>query len=261
MSFSEHQAEGEDLVSREKRASLVVAEQFRDALTPERLHAIYRRLRGEELDLGDGARWMPISDAGRGTIIRLEVNGCAFFVRQFLRGGFMAKLTRTKFFKSPRSHITRPIVEFDILRRLEGLSVPVPAAAYTRESFGGLCYQGFLATQAIPNAGNFLVALRESRDANRNEFIKIARDAGRVASRILLGGVMHGDLHVGNVVFQSDARAWIVDFDKAYWITNPAQLNSLREQLYQRWDRSIRKHGLPAGLTEAFAQGLEDPNI
>jgi hypothetical protein len=133
---------------------------------------------------------------------------------------------------------------------LSGRGAPVPrprCLAVRRRSLGWEVAVGHGFVEDAVDGRTFL----ESRPP-REAVVAAARAAGRAVARFHDCGGRHRDLQIGNLLIArasaegADARAWVIDLDRARVGAPPAPARRLRE-LARLW-RSIRKWGLDAPL-------------
>ena len=68
--------------------------------------------------------------------------------------------------------------------------------------------------------------------------------------------ILHVDLHLGNVLVDSNSRVYLIDFDKArYSIQNK---DKLRDKYLRRWRRAVIKHRLPEKLSDLMHSCLRE---
>ena len=180
--------------------------------------------------------------------------GEKLLLRKYMRGGMLSLVNSASFFKLPTQK-SRAENEFDILLYLleKGISVPKPRLVILEEKLGGFLYQAYIAFDFLDEFDNFLVKAIKTSSKLSAEMEKAAYHAGQEAKKMLGANVFHVDLHPGNVMFnQSSGELKLIDFDKAHY----SKSIDREEKLFSRWDRSIRKHGLPGNLSSAFKEGI-----
>ena len=220
---------------------------------------------GEALWGADDHENLPLDNSaskriGRGAVrIATLKNGQKVVIRQFLRGGILAKLNRDYFLLPSRlargSSLThsRPYLELIALSslRAQNVAVPRPVAVLVRR-LRGLAYHGWIVTELIEDAHNLLALVN---DRPYRELRQLVHQGGTVAKGMLAAGVVHRDLHLGNLLVTPQGLT-LIDFDKADIVNNSAT-DHHRRYLLKRFRRSAIKHGLPE-LTFDFAAGLLD---
>ncbi|RJP41452.1 MAG: hypothetical protein C4548_09225 [Desulfobacteraceae bacterium] len=177
---------------------------------------------------------------GRSTVIRMDLEGVGpVIVKPYTRGGFIRRFNHRTYL---RMGSTRCRQEYELLGRLQklGLGVPTPIAfAYT----GILLYHAWLVTKEIQNAET-LAGLSNINPARCRTAMK---DMEPQLSLLIAHRILHVDLHPGNVLVDTDDRAFLIDFDKARkWRWGSERL---RRRYRNRWQRAVAKHGLPEILS------------
>ncbi len=171
---------------------------------------------------GRQAAWYVNGDFGQGVL------------RHYRRGGLIARISADRYVWTAESS-TRSFAEFDLLHFMHDrrLAVPRPiAAAYWRH---GITYRAAILVERIAQARPLAQALAEG-----------GQDA--VAQAIFAmheSGVWHSDLNAYNILFDGQARVWLIDFDKCR-----RQVLSLerRQANLLRLRRSLEKVAEGAGL-------------
>jgi 3-deoxy-D-manno-octulosonic acid kinase len=172
---------------------------------------------------------------GRGNTLLLETPFGPAVLRQYLRGGFVARFSRDRYLYLGYER-SRPVAEARTLASLYKLGLPVP------EILGAICqrrgwiYSGALLTSRIPAA----VPLAELLgDLSQEDSIWFA--IGVCIRRFHEHGVCHADLNVRNILLDAQKRVWLIDFDRARMLQ--AGHRALAGNL-QRLQRSLRKEGV-----------------
>ena len=176
---------------------------------------------------GEAAR--AVGDGGRGGAFFIDTGEGEAVLRQYLRGGWMARLSRD-------GHVWRGIgrvrsfAEYRLMRALREKKLPVPlpfAAWYRRE--GGV-YRAAILMQRLPGVRS----LAELAAADEAPW----EDAGRLVARFHRAGLDHADLNAHNLLFDDQARGWMIDFDRSQ-LRIPA--TGWRNGNLERLRRSLRK--------------------
>ena len=193
-----------------------------------------------------GARARPVSGSGRGGAWFVDAPGQALVLRQYLRGGWVARVNRDWHLWRglPRC---RSVAEFRLLSHLRELPlpVPVPVAACFRRS--GIGYRAAILLVRIGPVRSFAERVQTAgRDAPWEE-------AGRLIARLHRAGVEHADLNAHNLLFGNDGRGWVIDLDRAR-IRIPA--TGWRELNLRRLARSLGKVAGPESLG-LVAEGMQ----
>ena len=226
---------------------------FSAEVSDHRLSAqVLVRLIGE---LNETAQKIGQVRTGRGSykIVSLS-EGFDVQVRGFLRGGWLRFINNDIFWVgSKEKDRYRPVVELVNVSKLylAKVNVPLVLGAAVESILNGLAYRAYICYEAIPEAKNLLAVGREMPPEELN---RIAFDAGKEAGKMLNAGVMHRDLHVGNVLLDKNQQVVLIDFDKSYCIEGNNKYYATK--LIERWKRSVLKHSLPDEIVDQFTAGL-----
>ena len=220
----------------------MVAFDASEALTPYRAGSGYgaivfdrERLRQADPDWLSPAAWgeraRPVGSGGRGSAWFVDAPFGACVLRQYLRGGLAARISRDRYLWQGASR-TRSFAEFRLMRELlvRGLPLPRPlAASYVRE---GLSYR----------AAILLERLMEVRSLADRALVAGSgapwEEAGRLIARFHREGPDHADLNAHNLLFDGNGRGWMIDFDRCR-LRIPA--TGWREANLRRLLRSLHK--------------------
>lgn len=196
----------------------MVAFDANEALTPCRdgrgMGAILfdrERLRQAEIELFSPAHWAerarPVGDGGRGGAWFVDAPFGQCVLRQYLRGGMAAKLSRDAYLWRGADR-TRSFAEFRLMRALRALKLPVPrpiAAFYMRE---GMRYRAAILMERLEGVRSLADrALVAGRGAPWEE-------TGRLIARFHRAGLDHADLNAHNILFDANGHGWLIDFDR-----------------------------------------------
>jgi 3-deoxy-D-manno-octulosonic acid kinase len=171
---------------------------------------------------------------GRGSALLLDTPFGAAVLRQYLRGGWPARISRDRYVFTGYER-SRPVAEFRMLAALtdRGLPVPEPLAALCERT--GLFYGGWLMTRRIPEVAPLADELPEcAGDA------ALWRRTGRVIRRFHDAGVVHADLNARNILLGPGDSVYLVDFDRARLAAGNARafagnLMRLKRSLVKFW--------------------------
>ena len=169
---------------------------------------------------------------GRGSAWFLDTPFGSAVLREYLRGGLPARISRDRYIFTGWEK-TRPVAEFRILEQLsgEGLPVPEPLAALARRR--GLFYTGSLLTRKISGTLPLADLMLE-----KSEQPRLWRRTGRCIRRFHDHGVVHADLNARNILVNLEDRVYLIDFDRARMA--PGQKDAYKRNL-DRLERSFRK--------------------
>lgn len=196
--------------------------------------------------------------AGRGSALLLDTPFGEVVLREYLRGGWPARVSRDRYFFTGYER-SRPLSEFRMLAALfeRGLPVPRPLAAVCDRLI--LFYRGWLMTSLLPDVEPLADQLME-----RGNDAALWRRAGRVIGRFHDAGVVHADLNARNILIGPEDSVYLVDFDRARFSAGNARafsanLARLRRSLEKLWPAAGRErlercwHDLLAGYEDRAA--------
>ncbi|MBW8374083.1 3-deoxy-D-manno-octulosonic acid kinase [Stenotrophomonas maltophilia] len=192
-------------------------------------------LRQAEMSLFAPAHWgeraRPVGDGGRGGAWFVDAPFGHAVLRQYLRGGLAAKLSRDHYIWRGANR-TRSFAEFRLMRALRAQKLPVPrpiAAFYMRE---GLRYKAAILMERLEGVRSLADrALVAGRGAPWEE-------TGRLIARFHRAGLDHADLNAHNILFDANGHGWLIDFDRGV-LRIPA--TRWRERNLKRLLRSLIK--------------------
>jgi 3-deoxy-D-manno-octulosonic acid kinase len=214
-------------------------------------------------ELFDAAHWEARSAVagqavGRGRTLLLDTEYGPAVLRQYLRGGWPARLSRDLYLFTGYQR-SRPLAEFHMLAELSdlGLPVPVPLAALCARQ--GLWYRGCLMMERILQVTPLADLIAEHLDDD-----SLWRRCGAVIRRFHAAGVVHADLNARNILVGQGPAIHLVDFDRARLAATDAaafraNLARLRRSLEKLWPepRRERLEGCWKQLLGGYAQAGE----
>lgn len=172
---------------------------------------------------------------GRGSAWFINTPVGPVVLRQYLRGGWVAKFSRQSYFFTTVSR-SRPLREFHLLVALhdQGLPVPRPIAALCR--YRGIISSGAILTAYISSAQT-LADLLPGMNGNGAD---LWTAVGKCIRRFHDAGVWHADLNARNILLDADFRVFLIDFDRARFTPSKAvngqgNLNRLKRSLAKLW--------------------------
>jgi 3-deoxy-D-manno-octulosonic acid kinase len=169
---------------------------------------------------------------GRGNALLLQTPYGPAVLRQYLRGGFAARLSRDQYLYLGL-YRSRPFAEANLLARLWSLGLPVPEVLGALCTRHGMTYSGALLTLRIPDAITMADMVSDSF-LPATTWISI----GKCIRRFHDAGVYHADLNIRNILVDAAKKVWLLDFDRAKMV--PQGSPTLASNL-QRLKRSLRK--------------------
>jgi 3-deoxy-D-manno-octulosonic acid kinase len=178
-----------------------------------------------------GARAHRVGDGGRGGAWFVEAPFGACVLRQYLRGGVAARVSRDAYLWQGADR-TRSFAEFRLMRLLvsQGLPVPRPLAAYYARQ--GVTYRAAILMERLEGVRS-LAEL--AKVAGRGAPWEVA---GRLIAKFHRVGLDHADLNAHNILFDGFGQGWVIDFDRGV-IRIPA--TRWRERNLKRLLRSLLK--------------------
>ncbi len=159
-----------------------------------------------------GGKAQQVASGGRGGAWYVETPLGPAVLRQYLRGGWAASVSRDRYFWRGANRV-RSFAEFRLTRKLHAQGLPVPrpiAASYRRR---GLGYRTAILLQRLENVQT--LAERVAMDAADAPW----EETGRLVARFHRAGLDHADLNAHNILFDADmqgarGQGWLIDFDK-----------------------------------------------
>lgn len=184
---------------------------------------------------------------GRHCVTRETINGLGrAVVKHYTRGGVLKTFIDSRYVRFGPS---RSEAEFKMLVRVRdlGINAPLPYAYATEGTF---LYRAWLVTQEIENSESLAeISLRDEDRA-----LTLVDSVTKEISALIDHGILHLDLHPGNVLVDSTNKVFLLDFDKARDYNGSK--SSLRDWYLRRWRRAVIKHALPETLAEGICMGL-----
>ena len=194
---------------------------------------------------GEHAR--PVTMGGRGGAWFIAAPDGSMVLRQYLRGGWAANVSRDGYIWHG-AHRVRSFAEFRLTRSLHARGLPVPrpvAACYRRK---GVCYRAAILMERLEDVHSLAERAQvAAQDAPWEE-------TGRLIARFHRAGLDHADLNAHNILFDVAGQGWLIDFDRGR-LRIPE--TSWRERNLERLKRSLMKlRGArePALIKEDFAR-------
>ncbi len=147
--------------------------------------------------------------AGRGDTLFLNTSFGPAVLRHYLRGGWAAKFSKDRYCYLGIKR-SRPFKEFEILRKMSalGLPVPVPLAALLERR--RLSYRGVLLMQQIEDVKPLGAYLGQLSGDSR-----VWADSGNCIRQFHDSGVNHVDLNANNLLVNPESgKIYLIDFDR-----------------------------------------------
>ena len=168
---------------------------------------------------------------GRGSAWFINTAFGPVVLRQYLRGGWVAKISRQSYFFSTVSR-SRPFREYHLLAALYDLGLPVPKPVAALCEFHGIISSGALMTARISSAQTLADVLPGNE--------AIWGSVGKCIRRFHDAGVWHADLNARNILLDADMRVFLIDFDRARFmpgkvVNGEGNLKRLKRSLVKLW--------------------------
>jgi len=198
-----------------------------------------------------GERAQPVSGSGRGSAWCIEASYGPCVLRQYLRGGMMAYLTREYHLWRGLGKV-RSFVEYRLLHELHAKHLPVPmpiAACYLRK---GLRYRAWILMEQLMNVQSLA-----ERAGITPEDPALWTRTGQLVARFHRVGLDHADLNAHNILFDANHKGWMIDFDRCQFNIpdtswRQRNLNRLARSLFKIHGKRHRK-AIEAGFTQLVA--------
>ena len=167
-------------------------------------------------------------------------------IKSYSRGGWMRYLIKQRYLKLGK---TRAQLEFELLQvvRNLGINAPEPVVYAHR---GCIFYRAWLVSRAIKYPLSLALLSLKDEKKTRQAMDSVIEQI----SLLIQNGILHIDLHPGNIVVDGADQIFIVDFDKGQ--IHHGNREKLRNRYLTRWQRAVTKHRLPEILTEMLQAGL-----
>ena len=168
---------------------------------------------------------------GRGKALELEYGGKSYFLKHYIRGGFVAKISYDRYiFNSLAS--TRAVKEYNFLNTMNDKGLPVPKAAALQVITNRFTYKADLITCKIENEGTLYEFIKN------NKMTKALWNAlSTTIEKFYQENVYHSDLNAKNIIIDKDNNFFLLDFDNSYFFYD----KKLFTKSMFRLERSLKK--------------------
>ena len=195
------------------------------------------------------SRQAVIGDAvGRGSAWFINLPSGPVVLRQYLRGGWVARISRHRYFFTSVSR-SRPIREFILLAGLHELGLPVPRPVAALCKFRGFVSSGTIMTRQIPSSKTLADYLSAEKPG-----AEVWQRVGQCVRKFHESGVWHADLNARNILLDNEFRVFLIDFDRARFspgnaVKGKGNLKRLKRSLTKLWPA-----GDASSMTMAWTQ-------
>ncbi len=186
-------------------------------------------------DYWDSRQALAGEAVGRGSAWFIDAPFGAVVLRQYLRGGWVAAISRERYFFTTISR-SRPFREIHVLSALykQGLPVPRPVAALCEHH--NVISTGAIMTMRIASARTLADLLPRSQELDPGFW----KSVGKCIRRFHNAGVWHADLNARNILLDDELRVFLIDFDRAHYTPGKAvngkrNLDRLKRSLAKLW--------------------------
>ena len=168
---------------------------------------------------------------GRGKALELEYGGKSYFLKHYIRGGFIAKISYDRYiFNSLAS--TRAVKEYNFLNTMNNKGLPVPKAAALQVITNHFTYKADLITCKIENEGTLYEFVKD------NKMTRALWNAlSTTIEKFYQENVYHSDLNAKNIIIDKDNNFFLLDFDNSYFFYD----KKLFTKSIFRLERSLKK--------------------
>jgi 3-deoxy-D-manno-octulosonic acid kinase len=176
----------------------------------------------------------PVSSGGRGGAWFIGSGGDRLVLRQYLRGGWVARIARRGYVYTRESRV-RSFSEFRLLHRLAdmGLPAPAPVAAWYRKT----CPVQYRAAIIVERLEDTTPLAELVPDLDSQGWANV----GATIRQFHEARVMHADLNCFNVLVRG-GECFLIDFDKSRIMSERAG-DGWKVANLERFSRSLVKIG------------------
>lgn len=177
---------------------------------------------------------------GRGSAWFIEAPFGPVVLRQYLRGGWVAKISRQSYFFSTVSR-SRPFREYHLLATLYDLGLPVPRPVAALCKHSGIISTGAIMTARISSAQT-LADVLPGNSGDPEPGAELWKDIGKCIRRFHDAGVWHADLNARNIMLDAGQQIFLIDFDRARFtpgnpVNGKGNMDRFKRSLSKLWPR------------------------
>jgi 3-deoxy-D-manno-octulosonic acid kinase len=175
---------------------------------------------------------------GRGSAWFIDAPFGPVVLRQYLRGGWVAKISRQSYFFTGIER-SRPFREFRLLAALHDLGLPVPQPVAALCKHHGILSSGAIMTVRISAARTLADVLPENNGAPVPPE-ELWEGIGSCIRRFHDAGAWHADLNARNILLDEKQQVFLIDFDRARFtpgtaVSGQGNLERLKRSLAKLW--------------------------
>jgi 3-deoxy-D-manno-octulosonic acid kinase len=146
---------------------------------------------------------------GRGGSVKFRIDGQVAMLRQYLRGGLIARLLTDQYLWLGK-HKSRPWREWSILKLAIEARLPVPKPLGVLVSRTGFYYKATIMTDFFDDTETLAESLIHNT-LPRESWVEL----GRLLKRFQSQGFRHADLNANNILIDHQGQFFVIDFDRA----------------------------------------------
>lgn len=169
---------------------------------------------------------------GRGGSQKIHIQDQFFVLRQYLRGGLMAKFLHNQYLWTGFIHC-RPFCENRVVNIAIDKKLLVPQVAAFLVQRTGFFYRAAIISSYIVSQGTLASFLYE-RELPERQWTEL----GLLIKRLHQAGIYHADLNANNILIGKEMSFHLIDFDKAKIMPKEG---AWRQQNINRLLRSLKK--------------------
>lgn len=183
------------------------------------------------------SRWYLQKDSttlsgGRGGSQQIIIQGEAYVLRRYLRGGVIAHFLYDQYLWAGLTR-SRPFLEQKAIEMALTYNLPVPEIIAYIIQKRGIIYRTAIISRFIKNISTLADFLSEYKMTDDNW-----RKLGQLISRLHQANIFHADLNANNILIDEEKNFHLIDFDKAKIIV---PLGRLAHNNIKRLLRSLKK--------------------
>ena len=148
-------------------------------------------------------------DGGRGGSVKICIDGQVAMLRQYLRGGMIARFLTDQYLWTGKQK-TRPWREWSILKLAKEAGLPVPKPLGICVSRTGFYYRATIMTDFFEDTDTLAESLMHNTLPRESW-----RRLGQLLKRFQLEGFRHADLNANNILVDHMGQFFVIDFDRA----------------------------------------------
>lgn len=194
---------------------------------------------------------------GRGASQKIEIAHQSLVLRQYRRGGLMARLSRDLYLWTGL-YRSRPWREQRVMQHALEQGLPVAECMAFKIEKYRLFYRAAIITRFIPHQGTLASCLFDD-ELETAQWQRL----GQLIRTMHQAGINHADLNANNILLNKDQKFYLIDFDKARIMSNQGSwtdnntkrlLRSLHKIKRQRSEQELAFH-FETRHWEAFQSG------